>query len=200
MSTARTTAARGNLEVFGAITADRFEYGVEVAGRAERCDETSRVDLAGPKIVEHRTRFVEQGFDVEQFDRRVTLLDRALTQLEAPRPLKLEAAGVFKIVGSCGSENLGCLGRSAWGNGLLWRRHDLDEDLTKFRPTVRANDDHLAAFEAGRIRGKTADLTPQAVSDQVVKLHPGLTAHHGFPDNLYCSDPPSQVQGGVNPG
>jgi len=166
MSAARTAIFVRGLRVVGDITTDGFEQPVDVAGRVEGGQESSDVESVGTEVMEHGASVVEQRFDVDELQRLFAVPDDPLAEVEASGAFQLEPAGAVEIVTGGGAENAGRFRRGGWG-GVSRRCFDLDQHFAQFRPTVRADDNGLATFEVGRVRGETAHLMPQAISDQI---------------------------------
>jgi len=98
MPTTLIKFTRRNLPVLGAITANRFEQYVKLAGRMKSYNESSSVEVLGPKVIEHGARIVEQGFNVEEIERLVAFLDDTLAKVETSRPFQLELMSAIEIV------------------------------------------------------------------------------------------------------
>ncbi len=116
--------------------------------------------------MEYGAAVVEQELDVKKFKRLVAILDDALAELKTLGPFQLELAGALEILVVGDSEDSGRPWRSGWVRPFRGC-DDLDQHLAQFRPSMGADDDGLAAFELGRIRGETTYLVPQAVSNQI---------------------------------
>lgn len=167
MSTARTLILVRGLRVVRDIATDGFEKPVDVASRMESSQESSEVESVGTEVMEHGAPVVvEQRLDVDELQRLFAVPDDPLAEVEASGAFQLEPAGAVEIVTGGSAENAGRFGRGRW-RGASRRCFDLDQHLAQFCPAVRADDNGLATFEVGRVRGETAHLMPQAISDQI---------------------------------
>jgi hypothetical protein len=151
--------------VFRDIAARRLEDDIDVATRAQGCDEFGGVEMVGAEIMEHGPLIVvEQRLDVDELQRPVILED-VPAEIETAGPVLFELTGTFEIVGSGEPEDRGQVGGRGRGGDFLGRdRVNPGQHLAQLRPAMGTDDHRLATFEVGQTRDEPTHLGPQTVS------------------------------------
>jgi hypothetical protein len=85
------------------VSAKRLEDRVNPAALPKHFGQTCGLHVMGTEIIENCAVVIEQGLDVEQFERPDAIFEDLNARVEAPQPIELVSARAFQIVGTRGS-------------------------------------------------------------------------------------------------